>query len=108
MQQPGSLDSRVLLRQLRSTGARELVQVSRASHQARLPLSLSLLVPSISPYLSLYLPISPYISLHQVRLPLAALWPKLAPLQPQLERLLPHLPPMSATAQSYAAEVQKA
>ena len=43
-----------------------------------------------------------------MRLPLAALWPKLAPLQPQLERLLPHLPPMSATAQSYAAEVQKA
>ena len=36
VQQPGSLDSRVLLRQLRSTGARELVQVSRASHQARL------------------------------------------------------------------------
>ena len=43
-----------------------------------------------------------------MRLPLAALWPKLAPLQPQLERLLPHLPPMSATAQSYAAGVQKA
>ena len=76
VQQPGSLDSRVLLRQLRSTGSRELVQVSRASHQ--------------------------------VRLPLAGLWAKLKPLQPQLERLLPQLPPMSATAQSYAAEVQAA
>ena len=76
MQRPASLDSRVLLRQLRSTGARELVQVSRASHQVRLPLS--------------------------------ALWSKLEPLQGQLGRLLPQLPPMSATAQSYAAEVQKA
>ena len=75
-QQPGSLDSRVLLRQLRSTGSRELVQVSRASHQVRLPLS--------------------------------AVWSKLEPLQGQLGRLLPQLPPMSATAQSYAAEVQKA
>ena len=43
-----------------------------------------------------------------MRLPLAALWAKLKPLQPQLERLLPCLPPMSATAQSYAAEVQEA
>ena len=33
-----ALDGRVLLRQLRSTGARELVQVCRSSHQVRLPL----------------------------------------------------------------------
>ena len=108
VQQPGSLDSRVLLRQLRSTGSRELVQVSRASHQARALLYTHTPCTGRATPQACCTRTRACVVLHQVRLPLAALWAKLKPLQLQLERLLPYLPPMSATAQSYAAEVQAA
>ena len=102
------LDGRVLLRQLRSTGSRELVQVSRASHQARALLYTHTPCTGRATPQACCTRTRACVVLHQVRLPLATLWAKLKPLQLQLERLLPYLPPMSATAQSYAAEVQAA
>jgi hypothetical protein len=94
--------------QLRSTGSRELVQVSRASHQARALLYTHTPCTGRATPQACCTRTRACVVLHQVRLPLATLWAKLKPLQLQLERLLPYLPPMSATAQSYAAEVQAA